>query len=276
LALVHFAPVGIHEPSPPPEPLEDRRALYTGRLRGQHSSIGREWPLSEIVDEAVVLRIAVDVDDELTEVGIRRHLHPVERMLKETADTRVHSVERLGVGGEETGEVLAEPRELAAVVICPGANQEVEVIPHQSSRRRSQRWVRYNGWRVGGSSDSCVSRGRDSRRSFRGCRCDSIGLVLAAEGWARSASSRLDRSEISGETLKVHLKPSAWRSSARLRSPSVSGYSRKPSGRHKIMIAQNRHYDKCRRDAADPLTAYPTSPPCVIMPETQPAQQTGR
>jgi hypothetical protein len=80
----------------------------------------------------MVLRIPVDVDDQLAEIGVGRDLDATKRVLKHASCAAVCPVEGLGVGGKEVGESLARVRGVGAQHIGPRVDEKVEVVPHQA------------------------------------------------------------------------------------------------------------------------------------------------
>ncbi len=64
-------------------------------------------PVAEILDQAVLLRIAVDIGDQVHEVDIRLHLDAPERLQKQVAAAVICLVDRLGVGIKEDAAQVA-------------------------------------------------------------------------------------------------------------------------------------------------------------------------
>ena len=74
-------------------PVENIVATHERWFIGDYRLVGRIWPYSEVVDESVLLRIAVDVGDQVDEVGIGGYFHSAEWIAEKTTCSMVGFVE---------------------------------------------------------------------------------------------------------------------------------------------------------------------------------------
>ena len=69
--------------------------------------IGGKRPLAKIRDQAVRLRVAVDIRHQVKQVRSRHDLDPLEWVLEQAAGALVGLIHRLAVGVEQIAELLA-------------------------------------------------------------------------------------------------------------------------------------------------------------------------
>ena len=89
------------------KPVEHDGALDARCLGRQDRVIGGVGPVAKVVDEAMFLRIAVDVGDERGEVAVVVDESAAERLFKEAAGPLVCFVEGLCVGAKQVGKGAA-------------------------------------------------------------------------------------------------------------------------------------------------------------------------
>ena len=85
----------------------------------------------------MVLRIAMDVNYQLTEVSRRANLDPTKGALKQSTGTRISPVKGLGIGTEQIGKSAAwiQSKSTQRLFIFD-AHQQVEVIAQQAVGER--------------------------------------------------------------------------------------------------------------------------------------------
>ena len=120
------------------EPGQHRRALQPRRLGGQQGLVGGVGIAPKVVDDSVVLRIAMDVPNQGAEAPLRGHVDPSEALLKKAARPAIGFVDGFGVAVEEVRELLGRVlrRIQRLFVVGLDAHEQVEVVFHQAVRER--------------------------------------------------------------------------------------------------------------------------------------------
>lgn len=137
------------EPVPTSNPIEHFVPFEMGDFVGEQNVIRGIGPVAEISDEAVFLRVTMNVIEESEEVPVGLNLDAPKSFLKQTAGTVVGFVDSFGIAVEQVakslgdllgGEELRHEAGACGATVsqperdCPGfdANQQVKMIPHKA------------------------------------------------------------------------------------------------------------------------------------------------
>src|SRR5690625_2310953 len=94
--------------------------------------LGRERIVAEISYEAVVLRIAVDVADDVFQLLGRGDGYASEGLLEEAARPIVGNIDGLGIAGEKVGEAPAGRLRIRPLLLGLDSEEDVKVVRHQT------------------------------------------------------------------------------------------------------------------------------------------------
>jgi hypothetical protein len=126
------------------EPSQDRLTLDARGPIADHCRKGSIPPLTEIIDETVVLRIAVDIDNEMVKVKFMLDRNTMKGMFEKATGTSVPLVKRLSIGPKKTRELAARRAffRISTYIWCSrptplllqgsNANHQMEVILQQA------------------------------------------------------------------------------------------------------------------------------------------------
>ena len=119
------------------KPRQHLSALHTRRSFGQDCAVRRIRPIAKVFYKAVLLRVEMDVGNQLRKVGIRRHGDSMKRMLEQTPRPVVFLVNGLGVSVEQIRERLAgcgdrQIWKLAVGLAGFDAHKQVKMVAHKA------------------------------------------------------------------------------------------------------------------------------------------------
>jgi hypothetical protein len=98
-----FVPVRVKRT----KPVINGRFCHSRRFICQNGVVGAVIPGAKVVDEAVGLRVAVDVGDQVEEVAVLPDFDTAEGVLKQGSGTAVSFIDSFCVRVKQVGKILA-------------------------------------------------------------------------------------------------------------------------------------------------------------------------